>query len=726
MVVLSKLTLFSLVQNHWKEPLTLDVVKNIKTELEKELTLSFKANEKDVNILRAELYRLKRSGLQAKVKGGNQFHRFKDSISKSKFSWHVPLGPHETEVKIEEIKGKLKQCEVEKNSIEGKFCDFVSEARKKEQKMKNKITSLENALQKCEDSDKNFHCQNYAKESNDNIRRKRKPLQECSGSYKRKVMKMDNERCKNALGALELHGCKPISVTVVRNGEEAVFDLLQADEDNTENVDVTELDRINTLLYILDTFHVSQEAYRELSSLFKTMPRAHNITEYIKNLNKGFNIITTPDGLGVQQSLKQRLIDVLSSLMSENTEIVPDNKLKVKISGDGTRVGKRLHVVNFAFNIVNEGLAHQTCYPLCIVQTKEKYTELNIALADLQHEVEEIQGNILKVQDREFEVTIYLGGDYKFLLVAVGISSVAASNSCIYCKCDKKEKIDLKKQWSMQDPALGARLSYICTEPVNKPANSGLSRPKKEQTFSIVNRPLFPCITPFQVVLDLLHLFLRITDKLFNLLVTELRALDNVSQNTTFVELDRDKVKHVSALENALQQMGISFELYINKETRKLEYRDLTGPEKQILMTKFQASDLLPNSERANQIQELWDAFSDINMILKSLSPNPDEVQRKAENWCRMYVSLYQSRDITPYIHALRYHVSELIKFHGNLVSFSQQGLEKMNDIITKSYFRATNHKGLLALKQVMEKQNRLVLLSKHKRKRRVYKDRKH
>ncbi|XP_069113729.1 uncharacterized protein [Argopecten irradians] len=721
MVVLSKSTLFSLLEEQWKEPITLDVVKKIKSKLENELSLSFQTNDKDLNILRAELYRLKKNGLRAKVKGGNQFRRFKNSISLSKFSWDVSLALHETEIRVEEMKSKLLKCVEEKNIIEGKFCNFVSNTKKKEQKFVQKISSLENELNKS--STGNKQCD--TKYENDCSARKRKSIQECSPSYRTKMKKKDNEKCKNALENLQLNGCKPVSVTVLRNGKEEVIKLFQADEDDMENVDETKLDSINALLYILDTFNVSREAYHELSSLFKSMPRAHNIAEYIKSLNQGFEIINTPDGLGVQQSLKQRLVDVVSQLLLENDDLIPDNNLKVKISGDGTRVGKRLHVVNFAFNIVNEGSAHQICYPLCIVQTKEKYAELNIALDDLQRDVAELQGSKLKVGDREFTVNIYLGGDYKFLLVAVGISSVAATHSCIYCKCEKKERINLTKRWSMKDPVLGARLSYTSSEPVDTPARGRSSKRKKVQSYSIVNQPLFPCITPFQVVLDQLHLFLRITDKLFNLLVSELRVLDNISQQTTFVELDRAKIKHVAALESVLQQMGIPFELFVNKDTRKLEYRDLTGPEKLTLMDKFQASDLLPDKDRADQIQKLWDDFSEINVLLRSESPNPEDFQFKAESWCNIYVSLYQCRDITPYIHTLRYHVSELLQLHGNLVRFSQQGLEKMNDIITKSYFRATNHRGLSALKQVMEKQNRLVLLARHKRKKRVYKDRK-
>ena len=53
-------------------------------------------------------------------------------------------------------------------------------------------------------------------------------------------------------------------------------------------------------------------------------------------------------------------------------------------------------------------------------------------------------------------------------------------------------------------------------------------------------------------------------------------------------------------------------------------------------------------------------------------------------------------------------HVGEFMKIHGSIVPFTQQGLEKKNDVITKSYFRASNHQGDTALRQILEKQNRI------------------
>ena len=59
-------------------------------------------------------------------------------------------------------------------------------------------------------------------------------------------------------------------------------------------------------------------------------------------------------------------------------------------------------------------------------------------------------------------------------------------------------------------------------------------------------------------------------------------------------------------------------------------------------------------------------------------------------------------------MHAMMYHVQEFMELYGSLLPFTQQGLEKYNDVMTKQYFRSSNHRGTEALRQIMQKQNRI------------------
>ena len=41
-------------------------------------------------------------------------------------------------------------------------------------------------------------------------------------------------------------------------------------------------------------------------------------------------------------------------------------------------------------------------------------------------------------------------------------------------------------------------------------------------------------------------------------------------------------------------------------------------------------------------------------------------------------------------MHRMAYHISEILQLDGSFSQFTQQGLEKLNDHITKWYFRST------------------------------------
>lgn len=53
-------------------------------------------------------------------------------------------------------------------------------------------------------------------------------------------------------------------------------------------------------------------------------------------------------------------------------------------------------------------------------------------------------------------------------------------------------------------------------------------------------------------------------------------------------------------------------------------------------------------------------------------------------------------------------HVSEFISLYGNVAMFTQQGLEKLNDLTTIYFQHSTNHHGQDAFRQILEKRNRI------------------
>ena len=153
-----------------------------------------------------------------------------------------------------------------------------------------------------------------------------------------------------------------------------------------------------------------------------------------------WNIRPTPHGtLGVQQTLHDRLKVRIAKLLQVLPDRVPlklNKRISVKLSGDGTCIGKRLSVINFTFTILDEGSAAYSAegnHPLVISKDTESYDSLAKSLGDIRTEVESLKS--IEIGEQDYEILYYLGGDWKFLALATGIDSATSRYACIWCKC---------------------------------------------------------------------------------------------------------------------------------------------------------------------------------------------------------------------------------------------------------------------------------------------------
>ena len=165
-----------------------------------------------------------------------------------------------------------------------------------------------------------------------------------------------------------------------------------------------------------------------------------------------------------------------------------------------------------------------------------------------------------------------------------------------------------------------------------------------------------------------------------------------------------------------MSSLGIpSFQFYVGETSKQLKCRSLTGPEKLKVFENIKIESLLPviSEDTSTRIQHLWSELLKLNKLIclpksKLTSLTIHEYERRARQWGRDFIDVYHTDKVTPYIHAMMNHVGEFMRIHGSIVPFTQQGLEKHNDIMTKIYFRASSHRGLQALRQIVEKRNRI------------------
>ena len=310
----------------------------------------------------------------------------------------------------------------------------------------------------------------------------------------------------------------------------------------------------------------------------KNMPRSWKLKDIVHKLNSKCEIKPTPGLTGVQQSLKARLVTRIECLIDTIPEDTTDYVLRVRLNGDGTKIGRNLHVINFTFTLPVEArsLSAAGNHTIAILKVPEKYEELFLELSDITREVEELDS--IEVNGINFKLEVFLSGDWKFLALILGLDAANSTYSCLWCS--------KHGACSIEEIIANARL------------------PKSAKRYNCSHRPIFPSIPLDHIVIDTLHLFLRITDLLTNLLIQDIRSQDGIDKRTspTF----RTKATNMVAYEKFLNETcKIPFQWHVSPETKQLKWRDLTGPEKPRLFAKIQIPQLFPSLPHAVAIQEL-------------------------------------------------------------------------------------------------------------------------
>ena len=527
--------------------------------------------------------------------------------------------------------------------------------------------------------------------------------------YQRQKRKQVTSDVKAAVASVE---AEPFHVTSIELTNKETGDITTVDEHakaiTSKSNMSAESDIVGKTLYVKERFNISNEAYHELSMVNKDLPRSIKLQKKKDELNSHDNIFPTPGNPnGVQQSLKERLHRCICGLRNKRNLFSHNGTVRVKITGDGTQISRNLHTVVAAFTIVEEGANPASSsgnHALAIVNVQEKYHELSEALSDIRSEVESLK--TITVNEDEYQIEYFLGADWKFLAMCTGIEAANAKYSCVWCKCPSHRRHDLSTSWSCCDPMKGAWIIEEIQHLAALPAKRGVNK------YGCVRQPLFPTIPVDHVIPDILHLFLRISDVLINLLILELRRLDGIDKSK-MQTLDRRKATNVATYEWFLNiKCKISFHWFVGKETNTLQWRDLTGPEKIKVFEEINIPELFPAVPQALNVQQLWSNFFQIYNVLRSsnsLSKQEiDSFEVQVQNWIKDFLSIYQSKNVTPYMHLLVCHIPEFLRKYGTLASFTQQGLEKLNDDLTKNFFRSTNHRDKDALKQMLHKLNRL------------------
>ena len=160
---------------------------------------------------------------------------------------------------------------------------------------------------------------------------------------------------------------------------------------------------------------MSHGTYHELSMLNRKLPRSHIMKSKINELNNSFDIRPIGKGVkGFQQSIKTILPIAVASYMKNKLFDIP-RVIRVKLSGDGTWVGNKLHLISMTFTTPDlpNARSSEGNIPLALFKDSEKYKFLTNALLDVKRDIDEFK--TLEILEARVPIEYYLGGDLRFL-----------------------------------------------------------------------------------------------------------------------------------------------------------------------------------------------------------------------------------------------------------------------------------------------------------------------
>ena len=83
---------------------------------------------------------------------------------------------------------------------------------------------------------------------------------------------------------------------------------------------------------------------------------------------------------------------------------------------------------------------------VAIVNGPEKYITLASSFATVINNINSvIKNRKINVDGKDIPVEMFLGGDYKFILMAMGLRGATADYSCLWCKIYRVKRWDMSK-----------------------------------------------------------------------------------------------------------------------------------------------------------------------------------------------------------------------------------------------------------------------------------------
>lgn len=462
------------------------------------------------------------------------------------------------------------------------------------------------------------------------------------------------------------------------------------------NSNIEESVSIKKVIYIKDKNNISDDTYKSLRNELKLkLPSLYKLKNEIEKYDEMFDIMENSKGvyIDIKKKLKELILRIKHKFINKD-----DNILHIKFSADGAQIIKHKLILNLTFTVLNEGKIAETAsgnYTCGLFDiTKEDYDVMCTCLNEIKFQINDL--NEIEVDNIKYKIEKYIGGDLKMLALIYGINQASSNCPCIWCIWDKRsfdnddiEKVDeaVQKDWSIKDVEKGARTIEEALHSQNK--------------FGYINKPILSI--PFdRVIVDTLHLFLRISGVLYDLFIVSLRNLDGKQKN----EIDLSRQPHLNQFFLDLKE-NYNIKAPFSVVDKSIKIRELQGPDKKKLFQDCNLKKYAEGNEKFDKTEVLWKDFWKLFNQIKKSEITPNDIKKNTKKWLSDFTAIYDATHITPYMHCFANHLHEFVNLYGDVNRFNLEGLEKLNHLTHSHVFRATN-RHTDYLKQIMRKRNRI------------------
>ncbi|GBC10132.1 hypothetical protein RclHR1_09370002 [Rhizophagus clarus] len=231
------------------------------------------------------------------------------------------------------------------------------------------------------------------------------------------------------------------------------------------------------------------------------------------------------------RSIKKILEYIVPSYVNEEKLDPEIPVIHLRISGDGRNVGWKVkHIMitvvllDDSMNLFNKSDYH---YTIVLFLGTENYLTLKVVTTALIQELQELSNTGMVINDIFWRFELFFSSDWKFLSICLGFNAANFNYFCLWCEITKNQRGNGKSNWM-----ISKSMSVLSENPTAYP---GHKLP-----------PLFNMISFKNHIPDKLHIMLRITDHLWELVLQEIKnkgLFNDITQNIIIKEIKNLKIR---------------------------------------------------------------------------------------------------------------------------------------------------------------------------------------